>query len=446
MVAVAAMLQQGLAHQAQRFFVVAEPLLAEREVVERRGDLVGPPSRLRQRQHLLVRLAGLDVAAGEHRAAAQHREGLVLRLARLAAARFGQRVRRGRLGFGIACQPGLHQRRLAEQEGVHRAVGRQRRFDGLPEQRQAFGEAGAMLEVVEQRRQAVLQRLALAPGDRELAGAPAVLVVAVDRLQRLAVAALARRLELAQPAVEVRRVGGLGRGACAIVAQPEGGELLHQRMQVHAVAVLGQQRLVGERAEHRQRGTRDLARALDREAAVEDGQARERLPFDVAQAPPRMLEHRLDAGVARRVARVGGAQQLGAVAQLVGDGPARQHPRPAGRELDRQRQPLHLTADVDDRGDLGGRGEVRLDPPRRPDEQAHRVEGLGPVLVFRIRDGQALERHRPFAGDRQPEPRGDDDLQPGAGLQQAIEDAGVRGELLEVVEHQQHLLVAPGRR
>ena len=119
-VAVAAMLQQRLAHQAQRFVVAAEPLLAEREVVERRGDLVRPPARLRQRQHLLVGLAGLDEAAGEHRAAAEHREGLEPRLARLAAARGGQGARRRRLGFGIACEPGLHQRRLAEQERLQR--------------------------------------------------------------------------------------------------------------------------------------------------------------------------------------------------------------------------------------------------------------------------------------------------------------------------------------
>jgi hypothetical protein len=145
---------------------------------------------------------------------------------------------------------------------VQRAVGGQRRVDRLLEQRQAFGEAGAVLEVVEQRRQAVLERTRPGRGAIENWQARRQFSnSAIDRLQRLAIAALARRLRAgAASGGNTPRARPRSRAPAASL-EPQRGELLHQRMQVHAVALLGEQRLVGERAQHRQRGAGDRARA-----------------------------------------------------------------------------------------------------------------------------------------------------------------------------------------
>jgi hypothetical protein len=47
-----------------------------------------------------------------------------------------------------------------------------------------------------------------------------------------------------------------------------------------------QQRLVGQRAEHRQRCRRDRPRGVGRETAAEDGQARQRRALDRRQQLP----------------------------------------------------------------------------------------------------------------------------------------------------------------
>ena len=90
-------------------------------------------------------------------------------------------------------------------------------------------------------------------------------------------------------------------------------------------------------AEHRQR-RRDRARGLGGEAAAEHREPRQRLALGRAEQLPGVVEDDLDAGLARRPRRVDGAQQLAALAQLGGDRLARQHARPRGRQLERQRQ------------------------------------------------------------------------------------------------------------
>jgi hypothetical protein len=156
-----------------------------------------------------------------------------------------------------------------------------------------------------------------------------------------------------------------------------------------------------------------------------------------------MLEHRLDAGMARRVPRVRGAQQFGALAQLVGDRLARQHAHPRRGQFERQRQTFDQATDVDDGRALGRGREAGVDAAGGVDEQAHGVERFGAVVVLRVGARQALDRHRPFTRDGQAQPRGDDDLQARAFLQQAVEQRRVLGHLLEVVEHQQQLPLAP---
>ena len=204
-------------------------------------------------------------------------------------------------------------------------------------------------------------------------------------------------------AMEVLRVRGLRRGALLAFSQPRGGELLHQRMQVEARVVLAQQRLVGERAEHRQRRAGDGAGGRGRESAAKDRQPRQRVALDRRQQSPRLLEDSLDARVPRRMRGVRRAQQFGAPPQLGGDRVARQHARPRRRELERQRQAFDLAADVDDGRRVRRRQQRGLDALRRLDEQARRVEGLDVVLRRRARGtaarraGAAIRRRSPAA-------------------------------------------------
>jgi hypothetical protein len=60
----------------------------------------------------------------------------------------------------------------------------------------------------------------------------------------------------------------------------------------------------------------------------------------------------------------------GGVTEPLQEGMRRQHPRPGGGKLDRQREPVEPGADGRDGGGVvGGEGEPRADPRRPVDEE-----------------------------------------------------------------------------
>jgi hypothetical protein len=129
----------------------------------------------------------------------------------------------------------------------------------------------------------------------------------------------------------------------------------------------------------------------------------------------------------------------------------REHPRPGGRQLDGQGQPVQPHADVGGgRQILGREGQVRPGRRRPRDEQPHR---LGQRRAFRrrrvVRAGQAErgDDQLVLAGEAQGRPAGRQHREAGA----AAEEVGHQGrdsvrEVLAVVQHQQEAPVAQERR
>ena len=304
-----------------------------------------------------------------------------------------------------------------------------------------------MLEVVEQRRQAVPQRLALALGDRELAGAPAVLEVAVDRLQRLAVAALARRLELAQPAVEVRRVGGLGRGPRGIVARaagrraaaPAGAGACGRRPWPAATCRRARPAPAARRRRPRARPRSRSRRGRPRGARAPRARPRPGAATN-ARTPPRCWRGAADGAVS--AARSSSVPWRSSSAMARHDSIRAQ---PAASSIasgspSTWRQMSTIAALSAAAAKSGSTRRAALTNRRTASKDSARSSSSGsgtgrpssgidhsPATASRSRDVTRIFRR-------------------GAGLQQAIEDGGVLGELLEVVEHQQQLLRRARRR
>ncbi len=121
----------------------------------------------------------------------------------------------------------------------------------------------------------------------------------------------------------------------------------------------------------------------------------------LAQQPPRLVEHEVDARVPRRAGGVHGLQQLGSLAQLPRDRLARQDAGPARRELQREREAVDEVADLDDRGRLRRGREAGIEAAGGLDEQPRRVECLEPVLVVRA-PGRAAPRAEGATRGRRP--------------------------------------------
>ena len=330
-----------------------------------------------------------------------------------------------------------------EQREQGHVVAHARRLECGVHAAQPFLDQPAVVDVRQHRGGAARQGVGRPGVERPLPGQAEVLLVGVERTQGVALTGLGRGLALHQAVLEVRAVC-VARGAMLSVVQLVRGQLLHQGVQGQARAVLAQQRLVGQCAQHRQRRCGDGARGFHLEAAAKHRQPCQGVALGRHQSLPRLLEHQLHAGVSRRVRGPVCPQQLGAGAQLGRDRRARQHARPGRRQFERQRQAIELSTDVDDGGRLGGGCERGLDPVRCGDEQARGVERLKPVGVFRLGAGQAFERVQLLAGQAQAHARGDQQPDARAAGQQHVELRGLVHQLLEVVEHQQRRTLAQG--
>ena len=312
------------------------------------------------------------------------------------------------------------------------------RCERVARERQCLLVAQAMVAVVEQRRFAAAEQVGRAVGDGPLPRGPAVLELGVHLPHRLAVGLADGVADVREQAMEPARVLRFRRGPGVAGGQACGGELMDQRVQLHARAVLAHQRLVGERAQHGERGAGDRAGRVRREAAAKDGQAREHVALDRRQQPPRLVEDRLDARVPLRTRGIVAAQERRALLQLRGDRRTGQHAGPRCGELEREREAFDLAADVDDRGGLGRGRQRRLDATGRLREQAHRVERLEVIGVLRLGARQPVDAQQVLRCNAEPHARRHDDPQAGAGAEHALEHGPGGGHVLEVVEHQQH--------
>src|SRR4029453_11800598 len=111
------------------------------------------------------------------------------------------------------------------------------------------------------------------------------------------------------------------------IAKTEGGELLYERVHEDARAILAQQGLVRECAQHRERRSGDRTRGLGRETPAKSRQPRQLVALAHTEQSPRLVEYDLDARVPSGVRSIDGVQKLGSMTQLGGDRIPVQHPR-----------------------------------------------------------------------------------------------------------------------
>ena len=138
-------------------------------------------------------------------------------------------------GLGVAVEPVLEMRGPAQQQRVQRRIAvRDRRFDRLAEQCQAFVAAAAIVTVVKQRPGTARQRVGLPLLYRPVPCTPEILELFVDAIQRRPIARPSVRAKLVQQAVEVRRMRRLGFAVCLALKEPFQRHLLHQRVKVKA--------------------------------------------------------------------------------------------------------------------------------------------------------------------------------------------------------------------
>jgi hypothetical protein len=187
-----------------------------------------------------------------------------------------------------------------------------------------------------------------------------------------------------------------------------------------------------EGAEHRDRRSRC-------EPAAEDRQAPERLPARLAQQRVAPRDRRAQRQLPRRPVTARLVQQLQRTVEPLEQAHGTQHRHPAGRELDRQRQPVEASADRGRRRQrVGGQGEPGVSRRHPVDEELERgrdlLGGLG-LASPRRRHLQRTQREDVLAAHVQRDARRREDPY----RRSRPDDVGDRrrgaGEVLEVVEH-----------
>jgi hypothetical protein len=123
---------------------------------------------------------------------------------------------------------------------------KERRGQRFVEQRDAVGQAAAVLEERQQRGRRARERFDARIRHGEAPRGAAILELGIDVRERNAVAVLGFACRLCEEAQEVRGVRAL---RAVAFREPSRRELRDQGMHVQAVALLAQKRLVGQRAE-----------------------------------------------------------------------------------------------------------------------------------------------------------------------------------------------------
>ncbi len=148
--------------------------------------------------------------------------------------------------------------------------------------------------------------------------------------------------------------------------------------------------------------------------------------------------------VLRAVGRTAGQEREG-IRQSLEQGLGREDLQPGGRQLDREGQAVEPGADGGDRSRVLRRhGERRAHLARAIDEERHALDAaelLRRERGVRIRHGEGRQRVFVLAREVQDLPAGRQDRQLAAGHEQAGQERD-RQQLLEVVQHEQHLPLA----
>lgn len=244
----------------------------------------------------------------------------------------------------------------------------------------------------------------------------------------------------------------LDRRALARLGEPLGGVLRDGLKQpvAHRVAVRGRhdQGLVdegGEQAEHvggvlRRVGGigADRLRLGQREAAGEDGEAAQHGPLARVQELPRPVDHGpqgLLPGPQRPAGAGAVAEEAEPVVEAVRELARGEHPQPGGGEFEGEGQPVEAAADLG--GGLRVLGHAEVRPGRRA---ALAEQPQGGV------QGQGSHSAHPLPRDAEGFPAGGEDGDAGAAGEQFVcQLGGPGGDLLAVVEDEQHPAVAAVR-
>ncbi len=182
------------------------------------------------------------------------------------------------------------------------------------------------------------------------------------------------------------------------------------------------ERLVAERAHHIHRRTGDALGGLEREASGEDRAARERALLLGGQEIPGSVDGLRE----RRVARVAaaGAEHVVPGVEAARELAHAEEARACGSELDGERDPVEPPHDVGERS--GVRPGISAGRLRARHEELHRL-GRG--------EGRQLDHH--LTAHREPFARRDHDRERGRRAGPRRDGLRRKGELLEVVEHEE---------
>jgi hypothetical protein len=190
----------------------------------------------------------------------------------------------------------------------------------------------------------------------------------------------------------------------------------------------------------------DRLRRLDRPAAGEHRQPGEQPPLGGVEQVVAPGDGAAEGPLALREGPGPGGEDREALLQPGQHLLGRQDLGPGGRQLDRQRQAVEPDGDLrHGRGVLGGEAEPGPHRLRPLDEQPH---GLGPAEGLEVgeplRVGQVQRRHQVLllTAQRQRHAGGDQDLQRRRRAEEVLDHRPGLRHLLEVVDHQQQLLVA----
>jgi len=153
-----------------------------------------------------------------------------------------------------------------------------------------------------------------------------------------------------------------------------------------------------------------------------------------------MVENRVQAALALRQVAQGCHQEVQAALDFSRYLLAAQEGRPGRGQLNTQRHPIHHSADLSRRGQFVSlQDDLRAGAAGALVEETDGIVVVGAVELVGWGDGQALGDEDVFALQVEPLPGGGQELDAWCVRQHLAEQAGAGQQMLQVVQHQQHL-------